>query len=37
MNPVNPPDRATQTVWFVLVILGMILGIVGWARWAFGG
>jgi len=27
------PDRESQIVWLVLVILGVLLAVVGWFRW----
>jgi len=33
MEP-NSPDRLSQRVWFMLAILGAILCLVGWYRWA---
>jgi hypothetical protein len=33
MEP-NTPDAQSLHVWFVLVILGLILSLVGWYRWA---
>ena len=27
------PDRESQVVWLVLVILGVLLAVVGWFRW----
>jgi hypothetical protein len=29
-----PYDRSALRIWFMLVILGMVLAIVGWYRWA---
>ena len=34
MKP-NTVDRQSLRVWFMLVILGAILSIAGWYRWAF--
>jgi len=34
MANTNAPDRQPQIVWFLLVILGVILSMVGWYRWA---
>jgi hypothetical protein len=28
-------DRSANAVWFWLVIVGIILMVVGWLRWAF--
>jgi hypothetical protein len=33
MEPKNP-DRLSQRVWLMLVVLGMVLALVGWYRWA---
>jgi hypothetical protein len=30
----TPPDRTSQLVWTILAILGAILCVVGWYRWA---
>jgi hypothetical protein len=30
----NSPDRLSQGVWLVLVVLGAVLAIIGWYRWA---
>ena len=29
------PDRQSQAVWLLLVVLGLVLAVVGWARWIF--
>jgi hypothetical protein len=30
----NSPDRLSQGVWLLLAILGAVLAIIGWYRWA---
>jgi hypothetical protein len=30
----NTPDRQSALVWFLLAIVGAILCVVGWYRWA---
>jgi hypothetical protein len=30
----NSPDRLSMGIWLLLAVLGAILGIVGWYRWA---
>ena len=34
MKP-NTVDRSANAVWFWLAIVGIILMVVGWLRWAF--
>ena len=34
MNP-DTSDRQSHTVQLILVVLGFILALVGWARWIF--
>jgi hypothetical protein len=34
MSTPNDPDRQSRLVWFVLAILGAILCVIGWYRWA---
>jgi hypothetical protein len=34
MNP-DTSDRQSQAVWLLLVVVGIMLAIVGWARWIF--
>jgi hypothetical protein len=33
--PTNTVDRSPQVIWFWLAIVGIILMLVGWYRWAF--
>jgi len=30
----NSPDRLSQGIWFLLAVLGAVLAIIGWYRWA---
>jgi hypothetical protein len=34
MSNSNEPDRQSRFVWLLLVIVGAILCLVGWYRWA---
>jgi hypothetical protein len=35
MPTVNTRDRLSELLWWMLMILGVLLTIVAWARWAF--
>ena len=35
MTNVVDVDRQSRTVWLILTILGVLLAVVGWVRWAF--
>ena len=35
MEPTRTKDPQAQLVWFMLAIVGSILMLVGWFRWAF--
>jgi hypothetical protein len=34
MTPLNVVDRQAQLIRLILVILGAVLAVVGWLRWA---
>jgi hypothetical protein len=34
MPTTNSPDRSRQMVWTLLAIVGAVLAVVGWYRWA---
>ena len=34
MNP-DTPDRQSQAVYLLLVVVGLVLAIVGWVLWIF--
>jgi hypothetical protein len=36
MTPLNVVDRQAQLVRLILAILGAVLAVVGWLRWAGG-
>lgn len=36
MSLLDAPDRQSQFIWLVLVILGIFLATVGWLRWIRG-
>ena len=34
MGNAHTPDRQSQLLWLVLMLLGTFLAVVGWYRWA---
>jgi hypothetical protein len=34
MSNVEAPDRQVRLLWLMLSIVGAVLGIIGWYRWA---
>lgn len=36
MSLLDAPDRQSQLIWLILVVLGMFLAVVGWLRWIRG-
>ena len=36
MQEHSAPDRMSQVVWLILVVLGAVLAIIGWYRYAGG-
>ncbi len=36
MTPLNVVDRQAQLIRLILAILGAVLAVVGWLRWAAG-
>lgn len=36
MQEHSAPDRMSQFVWLILVVLGAVLAVVGWYRYAGG-